>query len=253
MTPSPTSRLGFSLKHAAFSLVIGGLSACSQLPTSGPSAQEVANATANAASAGMQLVDVDADVARQLLASRRAPLFSESLGDAKPAVVLGAGDQLEVHIWEAPPATLFGGTPTDPRLPSTSRAVTLPEQMIDREGMISVPFAGRLRAAGRTPLQLQDDITGRLRGKANQPEVVVRLLRANSAAVTVVGEVSTSTRLLLTASGERAPTVPPQLALAFTMALAGQVMLGAVTSFRVTSRVQVAVLPFPSLAVSVTV
>ena len=191
------------MKHAAFSLVIGGLSACSQLPTSGPSAQEVANATANAASAGMQLVDVDADVARQLLASRRAPLFSESLGDAKPAVVLGAGDQLEVHIWEAPPATLFGGTPTDPRLPSTSRAVTLPEQMIDREGMISVPFAGRLRAAGRTPLQLQDDITGRLRGKANQPEVVVRLLRANSAAVTVVGEVNTSTRLLLTASGER--------------------------------------------------
>jgi len=151
----------------------------------------------------MQLVDVDAAVTRQLLASRRAPLFSETLGDTRPDVVLGAGDQLEVHIWEAPPATLFGGTPTDPRLPSTSRAVTLPEQMVDREGMISIPFAGRLRAAGKTPFQLQEDIVSRLHGKANQPEVVVRLLRANSAAVTVVGEVNNSTRLLLTASGER--------------------------------------------------
>ena len=46
--------------------------------------------------------------------------------------------------------------------------------------------------------------------------------------------------------------VPWQLALAFTVVLAGQVMLGWVTSFNVTVRVQVLVLPLPSLAVSVT-
>ena len=49
------------------------------------------------------------------------------------------------------------------------------------------------------------------------------------------------------------PTCPWQLALAFTVALAGQVMLGAVTSFRVTVKVQLAELPLPSLAIRVTV
>ena len=44
-----------------------------------------------------------------------------------------------------------------------------------------------------------------------------------------------------------------QLAFAFTVALAGQVIVGAVRSFKVTVKAQVAVLPLPSLAVKVTV
>ena len=44
-----------------------------------------------------------------------------------------------------------------------------------------------------------------------------------------------------------------QLAFALTVAFAGQVIVGAVTSFKVTVKAQVAVLPLPSLAVKVTV
>ena len=44
-----------------------------------------------------------------------------------------------------------------------------------------------------------------------------------------------------------------QFAFALTVALAGQVMVGAVTSFKVTVKAQVAVLPLPSLAVKTTV
>ena len=47
--------------------------------------------------------------------------------------------------------------------------------------------------------------------------------------------------------------VPDQEALAATVALAGQLMLGAVTSFKVTVNAQVAVLLPASVAVSVTV
>lgn len=43
----------------------------------------------------------------------------------------------------------------------------------------------------------------RLKGKANQPQVLVRVIRNNTANVTVVGEVTTSTRMPLTARGER--------------------------------------------------
>lgn len=144
-------------------------------------------------------------VARRLLSQKGWQPFSELLsGSRLTGQTLGAGDTLEVSIWEAPPATLFGSAAVvDPRQPSAARSTTLPEQMIDRSGYISVPFAGRVLAAGQTIQALEAEISSRLRGKANQPEVIVRVARNASSTVTVVGEVNTSLRVPLTAAGER--------------------------------------------------
>lgn len=180
------------------------LGACShQLPTSGPSRSAIENTTAEVASRAVQVVDIDAKVARRLLDQRRHSLFSEVLGGQRVATTIGLGDMLEVSVWEAPPATLFGGGAVDPRNPSTVRATTLPDQVVDRDGQISVPFAGRIPAAGLTPQAVEATIVSRLKGKANQPEVLVRVVRNVSSTVTVVGEVNTSTRMPLTAGGER--------------------------------------------------
>jgi polysaccharide export outer membrane protein len=149
-------------------------------------------------------VDVTDSVARQLLSQRHHKLFSESLGAAATATgEIGPGDTVEVTIWEAPPATLFGSGTVDPRLPSSSRGTGFPEQTVDREGMINVPFAGRLKASGLSTQAVEAEIARRLKGKANQPEVLVRITRNASAMVTVVGEVAASTRMALTPSGER--------------------------------------------------
>jgi polysaccharide export outer membrane protein len=56
---------------------------------------------------------------------------------------------------------------------------------------------------GKTPRQIEADIVQRLRGKANQPQVIVRVANNASANVTVVGEVSKSLRMPLTPKGER--------------------------------------------------
>jgi polysaccharide export outer membrane protein len=152
----------------------------------------------------VQIVEVTDAVARRLLALRQQRLFSETLGSAPVAAPpIGPGDVIEVSIWEAPPATLFGGGALDPRAPSTARATTLPEQMVDREGFVSVPFVGRVAVAGRLAPAVEAEVAARLRGKANQPEVLVRVTRNASATVTVVGEVVNSLRMPLTASGER--------------------------------------------------
>lgn len=196
-------RAGAYLLAALTTAMAGCATVPDWLPTSGPSARQVEQAASGAA-ASVQVVEVSDAVARRLAAQRQQRLFSESLGDGgEAAPLIGPGDGLEVNIWEAPPATLFGGGAVDPRAPSTTRATTLPEQMVDREGFVSVPFAGRIRAAGRTPQAVEAEIAMRLRGKANQPEVLVRVTRNASATVTVVGEVNASVRLPLTASGER--------------------------------------------------
>ena len=193
------------LSHSRAGLVLTALlfAGCAQMPNVGPSGKQIEEAAA--ATGSIQVVDVDDAVTRRLLAQRKQRLFSETLGEvpAQPKGI-GPGDVLEVNIWEAPPATLFGSTATDARtITSTTRAVTLPEQTVDRDGYIVVPFAGKIMASGQTLTAIESEIVKRLTGKANRPEVIVRLTRNLSSSVTVVGEVANSLKVPLTPSGER--------------------------------------------------
>lgn len=186
--------------------LLGGCSTTSGwLPSAGPSTKQVQEAPSTQRLAGIQIVDVDQAVARRLLDSQKHSLFSETLGSSgRSAYVIGPGDVIEVSIWEAPPAALFGGVVMDPRTgPSTTRVTTFPEQMVSSEGMINVPFAGQVSAAGRSLRQIEAEIVRRLKGKANQPQVLVRVIQNTTANVTVVGEVAASKRVPLTARGER--------------------------------------------------
>lgn len=175
------------------------------LPSSGPSASEVKDAAGSQRLSGIQLVDLNDSVARRLLAQRKQELFSEKIGVGKPVNwLIGVGDVVEVSVWEAPPGTLFSPSMSDLKsAPASSRVTPFPEQMVDSDGLITIPFAGKIMVAGRSPQQVEADIVERLKGLANQPQVLVRVLRNNYATVTVVGEVANSSRIPLTPRGER--------------------------------------------------
>jgi polysaccharide biosynthesis/export protein len=201
------ARVGMSAMALTALLLSTG---CAYVPKSGPTRAEIAS---NAAidipgMTAMQIVPVDEGVARQLFSRRGLRLFTESLPAAANGArtgLVGPGDVIEVSIWEAPPATLFGsGTPSASGASiSTSRAVSLPEQVVSRDGMINVPFAGAITADGRTNVEIEQEIARRLKGKANQPQVLVRLLRNVSSNVTVVGDVGNSVRMPLGPRAER--------------------------------------------------
>lgn len=157
--------------------------------------------------AQIKVVEVRGDMATQLMSPAQWPAFAQVLAEARPVgTAVGVGDALDVSIWEAPPATLFGGGAADTRIGtaiSTARPTTLPEMLVGPDGSISVPFAGVVPADGRTLRDIEGDITRRLRGRANAPQVIVRLVRNATATVTVLGEVAQSARLPLTPRGER--------------------------------------------------
>ena len=195
-------------KHSVIALSILALAGCGDIPTSGPSRAAIIDTNNNnsqsAVDRGIQIVDVDQSVIQQLLAQRAQHSFSETLGSVPArSQVIGAGDVLEVSIWEAPPATLFGSGGVDVHsAAATSRVTTLPDQMVDGNGMISVPFAGEILAAAKTPLQIEAEIVKRLAGNANQPQVLVRVTHNATSNVTIVGEVVNSVRMPLTPRGE---------------------------------------------------
>lgn len=194
----------FALSAAA------GLASCSVVPSSGPttaqvmSGPETSSGTNLDQQGGIQVVDVTDTVARRLLAERKTGDFVSTLGDGRVGrQQFGPGDVIEVSIWEAPPATLFGSSTPQTDSNSGAKATVLPAQIIDTDGNIDVPFIGQVKAVGRSANELAQNIAARLKGKANQPQVMIRLVKNATSYVTVVGDVNTSARMELTPGGER--------------------------------------------------
>lgn len=175
------------------------------LPKSGPSVEAIEQAGREARANGIELVPITEQVVRSIRARREVDSFAASLGDARPrGQRAGAGDAIEISVWEAPPAMLFGVTASDPRLLAGTAIVThLPVQVVDADGTVTVPFAGRLAVAGKTPREIEQLVAAQLKGKTNQIQVLVRVAQNVSANVSVVGEVRSSVRVGLTPAGER--------------------------------------------------
>jgi len=92
--------------------------------------------------------------------------------------VIGAEDSLQITVWKEPS---FSGT--------------LP---VRPDGMISMVMLGDIRAAGKTPTQLSNDISEKLKKYIQDPVVSVVVLGVNSQKIFLVGEVTHTGPILLT-------------------------------------------------------
>ena len=198
------------MKSVIFILPLFAICSCTTypnwIPTSGANKTQVEAAKSDVQlESPIQVVAITDAVTRRILANQTKGLFSDTLGaDVIPRYVVGAGDVLTVSIWEAPPASLFGSGIIDVRAGiATTRATDFPEQMVSSEGIINIPFAGSIPCTNKTPQQIETEIVNRLTGKANKPQVLVRVVKNTTSNVTVVGEVTLSTRVALTPKGER--------------------------------------------------
>jgi len=179
------------------------LAGCAYLPTSGPTAGEILDQGVQNNQTRYDVVDVDPKVVATLLA-QPAETFGTRFGKyGKPAAPkIGIGDTLSVSIWEAAGGGLFGTSPTE-HVSAGSRSVTIPEQVVGRDGGISVPFAGRVPVAGRTTVEVQHEIERRLAEKAIEPQVIVTIAKSVTYAATVSGEVVSGARVPLSVNGDR--------------------------------------------------
>ncbi len=190
-----------SAGSAALLLLLGG---CTALGSSGPSTRSIVRASQPSAAAnGIALVELDGDAIARLEAAKTNKSFADVFGDSPvDPTIIGAGDAIDIAMWEAPPAVLFGAGSSLTGISST-QTINLPQQMVGSDGRITIPFAGSISVAGRTTRQVEQDIVARLRGKAHEPQAIVRLSQNEARTVTVLGEVGASRRLPLTGHGER--------------------------------------------------
>jgi polysaccharide export outer membrane protein len=185
-------------------IVLITLSGCGVLSNSGPSRGAIQEGGGSDRLSGIQVVDVNDNVVRKLAESNQHGRFGALFpSNGSNNYLIGPGDIVEVTIWEAPPAMLFGGRDSTTVGATSTTSVTLPEQMVASDGSISIPFVGRVTVHGDTTEEIEATLVKDLRGKANQPQVLVRVVKNNSSSVTIVGEVNSSTMMPLTPRGER--------------------------------------------------
>lgn len=94
--------------------------------------------------------------------------------------VIGNDDVLAISVWKEPDLT---------------KAVP-----VRSDGRISLPLVGEMQATGRTPLQLERDITEKLKNFITTPEVTVIVQQVNSRKFNVLGEVGRPGSYPLTAA-----------------------------------------------------
>ncbi|WP_299836728.1 polysaccharide biosynthesis/export family protein [uncultured Jannaschia sp.] len=164
-------------KAVALTLILVLASGCGAIPRSGPSKREIY--------AGSVLREGDAFVVgvtpRVIAATAVTPTlgFSAAFRTAPPigTDTIRPGDTLGLVIYENVEDGLLGGT----------GASAINEVQVDSSGMIFVPYAGRLRAAGNTPEALRRIITTRLAEQTPDPQVVVQRVAGDGATVSIVG------------------------------------------------------------------
>jgi len=84
--------------------------------------------------------------------------------------VIGNDDVLSINVWKEPEFTQ-----------------SIP---VRSDGKISLPLIGEIQAAGKTPLQLEQDLTTRLKTYITDPDVTVMVSKINSQKFNILGRVA---------------------------------------------------------------
>ena len=184
----------------AFALIGGVSGGCALVPASGPNEFDVDHSGSNTVPyALVKLTPQTVSAVSHYEPRGLAGAFAGNEKRKSPArLVFGIGDVVSVTIFEAAAGGLFIPTEAGVR---PGNFVTIPDQTVDNDGNISVPYAGLVKAAGKTNGEIQNEIVGRIKNRAIEPQVVVALSQQRTSLVSVFGEVNTPVRYPAAASG----------------------------------------------------
>jgi len=168
------------------------------MPVSGPATVDILSGQRDPMSLNYATVQVTPKVIEVL--ARNLPRLIAFKNNRLPRdITFGVGDILSVTIFEAASGGLFipaeGGV-------RPGNFVNIPNQAVDIHGNISIPYAGSVRARGRTQVEVQEAIVAALKNRAIEPQVIVSMVEQKTSMISILGE-GRSARIPATASPER--------------------------------------------------
>jgi polysaccharide export outer membrane protein len=161
------------------SLALGG---CALFPASGPETWDVL--AGHSPTLPYAVVKITPPV--NLILAKLLPRLTKFAEQRRPQDIrLGVGDIVSVTIFEANSGGLFIPAEAGVR---PGNFVTIPNQAVDAQGNISVPYAGAIRAKGRTPVEIQNAIVEAVKNRAIEPQAVVSVVDQRTSLISVLSE-----------------------------------------------------------------
>src|SRR5262245_32813774 len=162
------------------------------MPTSGASSWDVWAGQHDPKNIPYAFVRVTPKVAT-VLAKAAPRLVAEFQDRSRPRDIrFGIGDIVSVTIFEASSGGLFIPAEAGVR---PGNFISIPNQAVDVNGNISIPYAGAIRARGRTQVEVQQAIIDALKDRAIEPQVVVSLIEQRTSLISVLGDVTRPSRV----------------------------------------------------------
>ena len=180
-------------------LILSLFAAGCSLPTNGPRGDSI---RLNLREPAVPYCLVEAHKPEVAAANRYHYRLAGRFSDRRPPtqVRIGIGDVVGVTIFESAAGGLFFSTQGGNR---QGNFLPLPNQTVDERGRIFVPYAGAIRAAGRTVSDIQRSIVSALKDRALDPQAIVTIIEQRDAQLSVIGRVGSPSRITVSASGER--------------------------------------------------
>jgi polysaccharide biosynthesis/export protein len=178
-------------------LALLGAGGCAFFPAAGPESWDIhSGASETVPYALVKLTPAAIDV----IAAHEPKGLAGAFTDRRPPqnITFGIGDVIDITIFEAAAGGLFIPLEAGVR---PGNFVSLPPQIVDNNGNITVPYAGLVKAVGRTNVQVQNDIIEKIKNRAIEPQVIVSLEQQRTSLVSVIGAVTTPLRFAVPASG----------------------------------------------------
>lgn len=193
--------LGLVLVFVAATLI----SSCAYMPQQGPLKETFDKANTSENDHGFILISASNEVMSNLRGSAR-PSLVKKFGNrqAVGSDLLGAGDVLNVTVWEPDPNGLFSSA-TGGVVEASSSGTEIKGLEIDSHGNINFPYIGTVHASGHRISALTEIIKTKLSTKTSDPQIHIQRVKKISNSITVIGGVQSpglltilpgSTRLL---------------------------------------------------------
>ena len=182
------------------SFLFVALGGCALMPASGPESWDVWAGQHDPKNLPYAFVRVTPKVA-EVLRKAVPRLVGEFPDRSRPKDIrFGVGDVVSVTIFEAASGGLFIPPEAGVR---PGNFINIPNQAVDVNGNISIPYAGAIRARGRTAAEIQQAIVDALKDRAIEPQVVVSVVDQRTSLITVLGDVLRAGRLPAQLTPER--------------------------------------------------
>ena len=131
----------------------------------------------------VRVTPITLDLLDELAAAKVSEIqeFAQEFAAESSDYVVGAGDVLQIIVWDHPELTIPAGGFRDAEQSG---------QQVGYDGYLYYPYAGMVRASGRTVSELRLLLTEKLSSYIQDPQLDIRVIAYRSKRVYIVGEVS---------------------------------------------------------------